>query len=102
MGFPTIACSSSLESRRLGIPCAVSCDYLSERATEIGVLWLDLFQRCLGKTASPGAQVWRDKTSRDFEKKSEMAARLREFSRSARSSDTIRTCLREPTIHTIK
>jgi len=47
-----------------------------------------------GKTASPGARGLPDKMNRVFESKNEMAVRLREFSRSARSSDTIRTASR--------
>src|SRR5439155_11248961 len=100
--FPMIARSSSSESRRHGTPCAATCGYLSERMAEIGFLWLDRSQFCLAKTDSHGAQGLPDKMSRVFGSKSAMAARLRVYSKSVRFSDTIRTCLREVTIHTIK
>src|SRR6266487_681882 len=100
--FRMIVRSSSSASRRLEIQCAESCDCLSDRVAESGRLWLDLFQCCLAKMESHGAQGSPDKTSLAFEKKSETAARLLEFSRSAKSSDTIRTCLPGPIIHTIK
>src|SRR5439155_13632216 len=90
------------ELRRHGTPCAGSCDYSRKTGAESGLRWLDLFRCCLGKTASPGERGSPAKTSRAFESKNEMAARLRGSSRSARCSDTIRTCLRELTIRTIK
>ena len=86
MEFRTIARSSSSVSHRHGIQCAESCDYLSDRAVAIGRLWLDLSRCCLAKTALPGEQGSPGKTSRDFERKSEMDERLREFSRSAKFS----------------
>src|SRR5439155_877551 len=82
--FPMIALNSSSVSRRLGIRCVERCDYLNDRAVAIGLQWLDRSQRCLAKTGSPGAQDWPDKTSRVFERKSEMAAHPLEFSKSVR------------------
>src|SRR5262245_53496671 len=101
-GFLMIARSSSSESRRRGIRCEESCDYLNEAAAESGPLFLDPSQRCSARTASPGAQALQGKTSRALERKSETAARLLEFSKSDRSSDIILTCLPEATIHIIK
>src|SRR5438876_8885439 len=60
------------------------------------------FPVLFGKNGVAWARGWLDKMNRVFESKSEMAARLREFSKSVRSSDTIRTCLREVIIHIIK
>src|ERR1700687_5333060 len=102
MVFPMIARSSSSVSRRPGIQCVERCDYLNDRAVAIGLQWLDRFQCCLAKTASPGARALLGKTSQVFERKSEMAAHLQEFSRSGRSLDTIPTCLPEETIPIIK
>src|SRR6266496_589390 len=90
--FPMIALNSSSVSRRLGIRCVERCDYLNDRAVAIGLQWLDRSQRCLAKTGSPGAQDWPDKTSRVFERKSEMAAHPLEFSKSGRCSDMLRAC----------
>src|SRR5207244_2813319 len=100
--FPMIALNSSSVSRRLGIRCVERCDYLNDRAVAIGLQWLDCFRCCLAKTGSPGAQDWPDKSSRVFERKSEMVAHLQEFSKSGRSLDTIPTCLPEGTIPIIK
>src|SRR5437870_11408735 len=102
MESPVIARSSSWGSPPRGIPWAGSCDYLSERGGENGFLLLGLSQCCLAKTVSPGARGLPGNTSRVFESKSEMAARPQEFSRLARFLDTIRTCLRELTIHMIR
>src|SRR5439155_488039 len=74
------------------------------------VLWVWGNVEAMATTNSPtiehndmhGAQGLPDKMSRVFGSKSAMAARLRVCSKSVRFSDTIRTCLREVTIHTIK
>src|SRR5437763_933852 len=102
MACLAIARSSSLVSRRLGIPCAERCDCLSDRVVGGGGPWLDLFRSCLAKMESLGAQGSPGKTSRVFERKSETAVRLREFSRSVKFSDTNRTCLLAATTRTIK
>src|SRR5437667_2456249 len=102
MAFLAIARSSSLVSRRLGIPCVESCDCLSDRVAGIGRLWLDLFPCCLAKMESLGGQGSPGKTSLAFEKKSETGGRLPEYSRSAKFSDTNRTCLLEPTTRITK
>jgi len=94
--------SSSSASRRLGIQCAESCDCLSDRVAGVGRRWLELFRCSLAKMESLGGQGSPGKTSLAFEKKSETDGRLREFSRSAKFSDTNRTCLLGPTTRTIK
>src|SRR5436190_18055325 len=97
--FRTSARSSSSVSRRHGIRCAASCDCLNDRAAEIGRLSLGLSRRCLAKMALPGEQVSPAKMNPDFEKKSAMDERLREFSKSARFSGTTHIYLPAPTIH---
>src|ERR1051326_4257288 len=97
-----IALSLFSESRQLGIRCAESCDYSNYRAAAIGPHCLELFQFYLVRMDSPGDRALPGKTSRESERKSEMAGRLLEFSKLDRSLDTILTCLPEATIHIIK
>src|SRR5215831_12584179 len=102
MAFQAIALNSSWESRPRGIPCAVSCDSLNERAAASGRRWPDRFRCCLARTESPGAPGSPDKTSLVFERKNATAARRQEFLRSARFLDTKRICRPAATIHTVK
>jgi hypothetical protein len=75
---------------------------LNDRAAAIGRQWLDLSRCCLEKMGLPGEQVSPDKTSPGFEKKSAMAERLREFSKSAKFLVMNRSCLRGPIIRIIR
>ena len=68
----------------------------------IGRLWLGLSLYCLEKTGSRGEQGSPGRTSRDFERKSAMDERPREFSKSAKFLVTIRTCLRGPIIRIVR
>src|SRR5205814_9362303 len=93
--------SLSSVSRQHGTRCAEVYDCLSGHATPIGRLWLVLSMYCLEKTASRGEQGSPSRTSRDFERKSAMDERPREFSKSAKFLVTIPTCLRGPIIRIV-
>src|SRR6266481_6506066 len=91
MAFQTIALNSSWELRRHGIRCVATCVCLSVRAAATGGLWPEHFPHCSERMVLRGEQELQGRMSRAYESKSEMAARLREFSKSARCLATTHT-----------